>query len=138
MFLERNTNFMMDKLFSIDSLWLVEMSRNRRSFRFDILIWRSSLFNTSTLFHCSSKLFLINNEHLKVELVHDLSCFWINVAFYFSRLLRADLPFAPHEKRSRKTYFNFLPDFAFFIKPLSGRSLKNSPNSSMFHMFSNL
>ena len=45
-FLERNTNFMFDKFFSIDSWWLVALPRNRTTFQFCISILRSSLSNT--------------------------------------------------------------------------------------------
>ena len=65
-FLGGNTNFMFDKFFSIDSWWLVALSRNTTKFQFCIFILRQRFFNT--LFHCSSKLCCLrNNERLKVE-----------------------------------------------------------------------
>ena len=48
-FLGRNANFMFDKFFSIDSWWLVALSRNRATFRYYIFILQSSLFNTSDI-----------------------------------------------------------------------------------------
>ena len=56
-FFGRNTNFMLDNLFSIDCWWLVALSRNYKTFRFSIL--QSSLFNTSDIIQLFIPAFLL-------------------------------------------------------------------------------
>ena len=58
-FLGRNTNFMLDNIFSIHCWWLVALSRNKKSFRFFLFILQSIPLNTSDIISLFIQAFLL-------------------------------------------------------------------------------